>query len=307
MIELTMIGCGGTMPLPQRALASLSLRSGAGGILFDCGEGTQTAARRAGVSIVKTDVICLTHYHGDHILGLPGYLMTMAMQGRSDPVLIVGPSGMQRWLPHLLALCAALPFALHTAEIRPEGAALPLPDFGMGARLLCFADEHRVPCLGYRFELPRAGRFAPEKAQALGVPQRAWKRLQQGETVDTPSGPVRPEQVLGPARRGLAVVYSTDTRPCAALEENARGADLLFCDGTYADDADREKAVLYGHSTFAEDAALAARAGAARLCLTHFSPAQSEPAALLAPAQALFAGTEAGADGKRFLLSFAEN
>ncbi|MCI2048023.1 MAG: ribonuclease Z [Faecalibacterium sp.] len=301
MVDVTLLGCGGTMPLPGRALSALSVRCGGRSILVDCGEGTQAAARAAGVSLAKTDVICLTHFHGDHIFGLPGMLQTIANQGRTEPILLVGPAGLKKMAGLLLALAGPMPFAVHGLEITENTKTLPGPG---GLAITAFAADHRVPCLGYAFSLPRAGRFLPEKAKAAGVPQRAWKRLQQGESVSCGGREIRPEIVLGPAREGIKLVYCTDTRPCLSLERAAAGAELLILDGTYATDAEADKAQQYGHSTFGQAAALAAKAGAKRLWLTHFGGALENPAAALPAAQAIFAAAEAGADGKQITLTF---
>lgn len=304
MIDVTLIGCGGTMPLPGRALSALAVRCAGRTALVDCGEGTQAAARAAGISLVKVDLLCLTHYHGDHIFGVPGLLQTMAGLGRTAPVRIAGPQGLSHWGRLLLSLAGPLPFAVQLEELAQPPAVLELPGFG-GMTVTAFALAHRVPCLGYAFRLPRAGRFLPAKALLLDVPQSAWKQLQQGEAAVLEDGrTILPRQVTGPARAGLSLVYATDTCPCAALEQEARNADLLILDATYADESEADKAALYGHSTFAQSAALAARAGAKRLWLTHYGGAVDAPAAALAAAQAFFPAVEAGTDGLCCTLAF---
>lgn len=306
MIDVTLIGCGGTMPLPGRALSALAVRCGGHLALVDCGEGTQAAARAADVSLVKLDLLCLTHYHGDHILGVPGLLQTMANLGRTEPVRLAGPQGLSHWGRLLLALAGPLPFAVELEELPFACTQILLPAFG-GLEVTAFPLEHRVPCLGYRFSLPRAGRFLPAKALLLEVPRSAWKELQQGSAVRLEDGRlVEPRLVLGPPRPGLSLVYATDTRACASLEEAAAGTDLLVMDGTYADEADAGKAAAYGHSTFAQSAALAARAGAKRLWLTHYGGALTEPEKALAAAQAIFPAAEAGCDGLCTTLAFGE-
>ncbi len=302
MLTITLLGCGGTMPLPHRALSSAAVTVGGRSLLFDCGEGTQTACRRHHISLYKTDVICLTHYHGDHIFGLPGFLQSMANAGRTDPVTLIGPPGLRGIMAAMTVLCGPLPFELVLQETA-GGGVIELP----GLRLHPFAAQHRVPCIGYRLELPRAGRFDAQKAAALGVPQRDWKKLQSGCLVTLEDGrAVAPGQVLGPARPGLSVVFCTDTRPCAALETAARSADLLICDATYGGDAQQDKAVQFGHCTFGEAAALAARAGVKRLWLSHYSAAIADPEEFLPAAQAHFSNTETGFDGKTLTLTFEQ-
>lgn len=296
VLSVTLLGCGGTHPLPNRALSALALTAGGRTLLLDCGEGTQTALRRWHVSLYRIDAILLTHYHGDHIFGLPGLWQTMASLGRTAPVVVAGPPGLAQILQPLRQVAGPLPFALEPREMADCRGALTLAGLAVEA----FPLRHRVPCCGYACTLPRAGRFDPARARAAGIPVSLWARLQAGETVDG----FAPEMVLGPPRRGLKVVYATDTRPNDALRAAARDADLLCMDATYAGDADGDKARLYGHSTCRETGALAAEAGVRRLWLTHYSAAVQDPATGLAAAQTAFAGAEAGYDGLRLTLTF---
>ena len=296
MLTVTLLGCGGTQPLPGRALSSLAVTAGGRSLLVDCGEGTQTAARRWGVSTCKIDAVLLTHYHGDHIFGLPGLWQTMAAQGRTRPLLLAGPPGLARLVQAFLCVAGPLPFALQLAEDAAKAGPLPV----LGGTVQAFPLRHRAPCCGYAFTLPRAGRFDPDRARALGIPVRLWRTLQSGQ----PAGGFRPQQVLGPPRRGLKVVYAAATRPCGPLEQAAQDADLLCMDSTYPTDDFRDKAREYGHATCPEAGRLAAAAGARRLWLTHYSAAVTDPAEGLAAAQAAFPAAEAGFDGKRLELNF---
>lgn len=294
MLTVTLLGTGGTQPLPERALAALAVSVGGGTVLLDCGEGTQTALRRWGVSAYRLHTVLLTHYHGDHILGLPGLLQTLSSLGRTAPLMVVGPAGLEAVAAPMAALAGPLPFAVHWRQAGQEPfAAGPLT-------VTPFPLEHRVPCCGYALTLPRAGRFDPGRARAAGIPVALWSRLQAGQTVEG----FTPDQVLGPPRRGLKVVYATDTRPCPAVTEAAREADLLCMDATYADDADLDKAKLYGHATCRETGALAAEAGVRRLWLTHYSAAVTDPAPGLAAAQRAYPDAVAGTDGMRLELDF---
>lgn len=294
MLTVTLLGTGGTQPLPERALAALAVSVGGGTVLLDCGEGTQTALRRWGVSAYRLHTVLLTHYHGDHILGLPGLLQTLSSLGRTAPLTVVGPAGLEAVAAPMAALAGPLPFAVHWRQAGQEPfAAGPLT-------VTPFPLEHRVPCCGYALALPRAGRFDPGRARAAGIPVALWSRLQAGQTVEGFTS----DQVLGPPRRGLKVVYATDTRPCPAVTEAAREADLLCMDATYADDADLDKAKLYGHATCRETGALAAEAGVRRLWLTHYSAAVTDPASGLAAAQRAYPDAVAGTDGMRLELDF---
>ena len=309
MLTITLLGTAATMPLPDRALTAAVAECGGHSLLFDCGEGTQTAARRAGVNLMKLDAICLTHYHGDHIFGLPGLLQTLGCQGRTRPLALYGPKGLGEVWAALRVLTGPLPYSV-CPEVLDAPAALR-ERFGgwpQGAKLTPVPTRHRVTSQGYRLDLPRAGRFSPEKARALGVPVQQWKTLQQGQSVGLADGSmVMPGSVLGPARQGLSFLFSGDTAPCAALEQAAAGVDLLLCDATYALPEQAAQAKQYGHSTFGQSAALAAKAGAKRLWLVHYSPIITDPAAELAQAQSLFPAAECGFDGKTIALQYEED
>lgn len=300
MVQVTLLGSGATRPLPHRALAALWLQVGGRGLLFDCGEGTQVSAQRFGASLYRLDTLLLTHYHGDHLFGLPGLLQSMAALGRTEPVTVAGPPGLDGVLDAVLTLAGPLPFALCRHTFGDCRGSLALPS---GAVVTAFPARHRVPCCSYLYTLPRAGRFDPDKAKALGIPVAWWRSLQAGQ----PAGGFTPDQVLGPARRGLRLLYATDTEPTAELAEQARGVDLLCMDATYADDADAPKARLYGHATCAEAGALAAEAGVRRLWLTHYSAAVTDPEAGLAAARRQFPAVEAGFDGKTLTLTFDDS
>lgn len=308
MITVTLLGTAALAPLPDRALSAAALRCGGRVILFDCGEGTQTAARRQGVNLMRLDLIALTHYHGDHIFGLPGLLQTLCSQERTAPLAITGPAGLEEALAPILRLAGHLPYALRLLTLPEEG--LPLAALAEGwpeeARLAAFPTAHRVPSQGYRFTLARSGRFLPERARALGVPVTDWGRLQRGESVALGGALIRPAQVLGAPRRGLSVVFSGDTAPCEALTRAAAGADLLLCDATYAEDGQAALAREYGHMTFAQAAETAAKAGVKALWLTHYSQRIEEPEAFLPSAAARFPNTVCGYDGLSATLRFAQ-
>lgn len=308
MLTITLLGTAATMPLPDRALSTAFAACGGHGLLFDCGEGTQAAARRAGVNLMRADAVCLTHYHGDHIFGLPGLLQTLGAQGRTRPLLLVGPKGLAGIWSAVRALTGPLPYAVRLQEADGPLALDALSEgWPAGAVLRPFATRHRVPSVGYRLELPRAGRFDPARARALGVPVQQWKMLQQGQSVVLADGSrAAPESVLGPARQGLSFLFSGDTAPCAALEQAAAGVDLLLCDATYALPEQAAQAKQYGHSTFGQSAALAAKAGAKRLWLVHYSPMITDPEEELAQAQSLFPAAECGFDGKSIALQYEE-
>ena len=200
MLTITLLGTAATMPLPERALTAAVAECGGHSLLLDCGEGTQTAARRAGVNLMRADAICLTHYHGDHIFGLPGLLQTLGAQGRTRSLVLLGPEGLLEVWRAVYALTGPLPYAVKPLVCRAgQPVALDALSDGWpaGATLLPVATKHRVRSLGYRLDLPRAGRFDPEKARALGVPVTQWRLLQRGQAVPLAERMVQPAEVLG--------------------------------------------------------------------------------------------------------------
>lgn len=306
MIDVTLLGTSALLPLPERAETAAQLVCEGHSILFDCGEGTQTAARKAGARLMNTDIIALTHYHGDHIFGLPGLLQTMQIMGRTGPLTVIGPGDVEGALAPILALTGELAFALRLRALPPEGIDLNGVSRGWpnGARLTAFPTAHRGISQGYVFELPRAGRFLPEKARALGVPVHCWHILQGGACIDLEGRCIRPEMVMDAPRKGLKVVFSGDTAPCHALREASRNADLLLCEATYGENEQAQLATEHGHMNFAQAGALAAEAGVKRLWLMHYSQMIHNPEAYLPNARAFFPEAECGVDGKFIRLSF---
>lgn len=306
MIDITLLGTAALFPLPDRALTALQLVCGGHSILFDCGEGTQSAARKAGVSLIKTDIIALTHFHGDHIFGMMGLLQTMNCMGRTEPLYIVGPEGLEKELAPVLALVGWTPYEIRLRTLGAEGLVLNelIPGWPNGAKLEAFATEHRVVSQGYVFTLPRAGKFMPEKAKALGVPNNQWGRLQKGQTVCVDGMDVTPEQVMGPPRKGLKVVFSGDTAQCEKLVQAAEGADLLICEATYGENEQAELATDHGHMNFAQAARTAAEAGVKQLWLAHYSQMIEDPEEYLPNALEYFPQTHCGFDGKQCTIQF---
>ena len=299
MIDVCLLGTGGMMPLPYRYLTSLMLRYNGKEILVDCGEGTQVALRRKGWSPKPIDMILFTHYHADHISGLPGMLLTMGNAERKEPVLMVGPKGLAR-----IVIAPELPFEIQFLELSEREQEIELPgeaDF----RIHAFRVNHNVPCYGYAFTLDRKGRFDAERAKAQNIPVRLWSRLQKGETIETEDGLLlTPEMVLGPPRKGLKLVYSTDTRPCENLEKYAQGADLLICEGMYGEPENAAKAREKKHMTFVEAATIARKAAPKQMWLTHYSPSLIKPDDFMPSVRKIFPDSKPGRDGRTITLAF---
>ena len=305
MIDVCLLGTGGMMPLPYRYLTSLMLRYNGKGILVDCGEGTQVALRKKGWSPKPVDVILFTHYHADHISGLPGMLLTMGNAERTEPVLMAGPKGLSRIVNSLRVIAPELPFEIQFLELSEREQTFDLPgekDFHIHA----FRVSHNVPCYGFAFELDRAGRFDAARAQAQGIPLKLWSRLQKGETIETEEGTYTPDMVLGPPRKGLKLVYSTDTRPCESIVKYASGADLLICEGMYGEPDKAEKAREHKHMTFTEAARIARKAAPKQMWLTHYSPSLIRPEEYLDPVRSIFPESIAARDGRTTTLAFEE-
>ncbi len=293
------------MPLPYRYLTSLMLRYNGKGILVDCGEGTQVALRKKGWSPKPVDVILFTHYHADHISGLPGMLLTMGNAERTEPVLMAGPKGLSRIVNSLRVIAPELPFEIQFLELSEREQTFDLPgekDFHIHA----FRVSHNVPCYGFAFELDRAGRFDAARAQAQGIPLKLWSRLQKGETIETEEGTYTPDMVLGPPRKGLKLVYSTDTRPCESIVKYASGADLLICEGMYGEPDKAEKAREHKHMTFTEAARIARKAAPKQMWLTHYSPSLIRPEEYMDPVRSIFPESIAARDGRTTTLAFEE-
>lgn len=308
MIDITLLGTAALAPIPERALTAATLTCAGRTILFDCGEGTQTAARRAGVSLMKADVIALTHYHGDHIFGLPGLLQTMNCLNRGEPLVITGPQGLREAMEPILKLTGYTGYEIRLLELPEAGVALSelAPGWPDMARLAAFPTDHRVPSQGYCFTLERAGRFMPEAAKALGVPTNLWGLLQRGQSVQVGERTVQAREVLGEPRRGLKFVFSGDTAPCEGLVEAARDADLLICEATYGENDQALPANDHGHMVFAQAARIAQQADARRLWLAHYSQMVEDPLEYLPNAAAIFEGTVCGEDGMSITLRYDE-
>jgi ribonuclease Z len=298
MIDLCLLGNGGMMPLPDRPLSATLIRSGSETILFDCGENTQVNWRRSGFAYRTTGTILLSHLHADHVAGLPGVLFQIAHSGRTEPVTIYGPERTYEIAGHLTAIVGRLPYELRVVELS-GGESIEIP---AGFTLSTLALQHRMPCLGYRLDLPRAPRFDPERATALGVPVSGWSRLQRGETVNG----VTPDQVLGSPRRGLRVALTTDTSLFDGLQPFVSESDLLICEAMYADDADADRARERGHMTARQSARLAAEANVRHLWLTHFSPSVEDLDAITTIAHQEFPTAIAGTPGLAMTLAFDE-
>ena len=302
MLDVCLLGCGGMMPLPYRWLTALMMRINGRTVLIDCGEGTQIAIKEKGWSFKPIDVICFTHFHGDHISGLPGLLLTMGNSDRTEPLTMIGPKGLQHVVGALRVIAQELPFDIHFIEIDGAQQTFDMGDFALDA----FKVKHNVPCYGYSLRVPRIGKFDVERARAQEIPQKYWGILQSGKTVEEEGRIWTPDMVLGPDRRGIKVTYSTDTRPTQSIEDNARGADLFICEGMYGEPEKEKKAREYKHMTMYEAAHLAKKADVGEMWLTHYSPSLNHPEQYLDAVRKIFPRAKAGKDKMSVELEFQD-
>jgi len=304
MIDVCLLGTGGMMPLPHRFLTSLLLRYNGSSLLIDCGEGTQVALRKSGYSSNPVDVICFTHYHGDHISGLPGFLLTMGNADRREPLTLIGPKGLARVVNALRVVAPDLPFQLEFLEFEGNEA-----DFVInGYKIHAFRVNHNVPCFGYTVSVDRLGKFDAERAKAQNIPLKLWNRLQHGETVTLPEEGVTytPDMVMGPDRKGIKLCYTTDTRPTRSIIENACHSDLFICEGMYGDPERLEHLKSHKHMLMQEGAEIAKEAEVRELWFTHYSPAEIHPEEYLDSVRAIFPRSFIPKDGKTAELNFEE-
>lgn len=290
------------MPLPYRWLTALMTRYNGSSLLIDCGEGTQIALKEKGWSFKPIDVICFTHFHGDHISGLPGLLLTMGNAERTEPLTLVGPKGLERVVNALRVIAPELPFPIHFVELTKPEEEL----FLNGYKIKAFRVNHNVTCYGYSLEILRAGKFQLEKALELEIPKTFWNKLQKGETVTDGEKVYTPDMVMGAPRKGIKLTYCTDTRPTASIAENAKGSDLFICEGMYGDKEKQAKAVANKHMTFYEAARLGKEADVKEMWLTHYSPSLTRPEEYMDEVWRIFPRVAAGKDKKSVELDFED-
>lgn len=302
MLDVCLLGTAGMMPQPNRWLTAAMLRYNGSSLLIDCGEGTQIAIKEKGLTFKPIDVICFTHYHADHISGLPGLLLTMGNAERTEPLTMVGPKGLERVVNALRTIAPELPFEIKFIELTEPEEELEL----YGYHIHAFRVNHKVTCYGYSVEIKRAGRFEVERAREHEIPQKYWSVLQRGEEVVDEERHFTPDMVLGPPRKGIKITYCTDTRPTESLVKSAEKSDLLICEGMYAEKEKIAKAKQYKHMTFYEAAEVAAKAGVKEMWLTHFSPSLVRAEDYMPQVRKIFEASYLGKDGKSVELVFED-
>jgi ribonuclease Z len=265
-LAVTFLGTGGSVPSARRSTASVLVARGGERLLFDCGEGTQRQMQRS-LGLVQADEIYLTHFHADHVLGLPGLLKTYDLTDRQAPLAVYGPPGLRDLFQVFAPFLGRLKYELKLVELRP-GEPIERDEYEVRP----FEAAHGSRANGYALvEYERPGRFDPVAAAAAGVPEGpAFAALQRGEEVEGKDGPVRPETVVGPSRLGRTVVITGDTAPSPATVSAAADADLLVHDATFTEE-DARRAAETNHSTVGQAASVAAEAHVKLLALVHIS------------------------------------
>ena len=258
--------------------------------------------KEKGWSPKPIDIICFTHYHADHISGLPGMLLTMGNAERSEPLVLIGPKGLIKVVNALRVIAPELPFEIRYMELTEPEQSIAFDGF----RIEAYKVNHNVLCYGYNIVVERIGKFDVQRAMQLNIPKNYWNRLQKGEIIETEAGTLVPDMVLGKPRKGLKVTYCTDTRPTESIVRAAEGADLFICEGMYGEPEKQQKAREYKHMTFYEAAGLAKRAGVQEMWLTHYSPSLTRPEEYMHDVKKIFSNAIAAKDGRSVDLMFEE-
>lgn len=293
MINVTLIGTGGMIPLPERFLASCLIEYNGKSILIDCGEGTQVSLHKGRLSMSKIETILLTHCHADHVAGLPGLLLTIGNQGRTEPLYIIAPRGSTKYINSLLIVCGFLPYEVRIAELHDSKSQ----EFEqIGLKVTSIPLKHHINCLGYSLELSLKPHFQPEIAKELNIPVKFWKALHSGNSITVDGNTYTPDMVLGEPRKPLKISYVTDTRPVKHIKDIVRNSDLFICEGMYGEDEQLGNAKEKMHMIFSEAATIAKDANVQELWLTHFSPSMNRPEDFIGYAKNIFPNVKIGKD-----------
>lgn len=314
MVDLCVLGTVGGMPMVDRYLSATLINFMGRKILIDCGEGTQLAMRKTGWGFKSLDLICITHHHGDHIVGLPGLLATLGNCGRTEKVTIIGPKGISDIVKGLNVINPYLPYELEIIENPEEEISIQMTKDGMkitkdkdsNVKLSFLELDHSAECIGCSFYFKRFPKFSIEKANENNVPKVLWSKLQKNLSLEYEGKIYNPEMVLGEDRSGIRLSYITDTRPIKGIAQFIKNSNLFICEGTYGSDEDMDKAIKNKHMTFSEAATLAKDGECKQLILTHFSPALNNPEEFIYNAKNIFEKSSIAHDGLMEILKYDE-
>lgn len=306
MVEITLLGCGGSMPVPNRYLSSLLINYRGRKILIDCGEGTQVSMKIANCGFKTIDYICITHLHGDHIIGLPGILSTIGNCGRTEMLTIIGPKGIKEIIEAFKLIVKELPYDINIIENPKEDILVSNNYINKDIIISTLEVEHSTPCIAYSFYIKRKAKFDMKKAMKNNVPKTLWSKLQNGREIKLEGNIYTKDMVLGQPRKGIKVSFVTDTRPIKEIMDFVDNSDLLVCEGMYGDDCDLERAIKNKHMTFRESATIAKQSNVETMVLTHFSPIIKDPNMYIENAMEVFENTIIGTDRLKLNLLFKE-
>lgn len=303
VVQIVFLGTGGSWPSPKRNVAAVAVKRGREIILFDCGEGTQRQFMKSSLSFMQVQKIFISHFHGDHFLGLPGLVQSMTLNDRSDPLGIWGPKGIVQLVRTLLELGYFNPgFEVYVEELE-DGSVVEFEEYSVkGIKM-----RHNVPSMGYVLEeKERAGKFYREKALELGLPEGPlFGRLQRGQAVKHDGRTITPDMVMGRSRPGMKIAYSGDTLPSRRFADAAKRSDVLIHDAT-TDASLEEKANEFGHSSSRQAAQTAKDCGVHKLFLVHISPRYEDVSTLEADARAIFENSTVPDDFDEYTVRYRE-
>jgi len=288
MLDISLLGTGGMIPLHNRYLTAMLARYNGRLLLIDCGEGTQVTMRELGWGFVNLNVLLITHFHADHISGLPGLLLSLSNYGRKEPLHIVGPKGTKDVVNNLCVIVPRLMYTIEVIELENQAQSIEIEDWQISVLPLL----HSLPCFGYSIQIPRFNKFNVTSAKQQNIPIEFWSKLQRGETVEG----FTPDMVLGEPRKGIKVSYITDTRPFDDISSFIKDSDLFICEGMYGDDNLKEKADRFYHMLFSDAAKLAKSGNVKELWMTHYSQAFVNPEQYIDSIKPIFENSKAGYD-----------
>lgn len=306
MVDLTLLGCGGSMPTPDRYLSALLINYRGRKILVDCGEGTQVSMKISNSGFKTIDYICITHIHGDHIIGLPGILATMGNSGREETLNIIGPKGITEAVNAARVVVKELPYDINIIENPKSNIYVDNVYINKDITISTLEVDHSTDCIAYSFYFKRKAKFDIDKAIENKVPKKLWNKLQHGDEVILDDKVYTKDMVMGQPREGIKLSFVTDTRPSKEIVEFVKNSYLFICEGMYGNDEDIERAIRNKHMTFKESAQLAKSANVLKLLLTHFSPIMKDPNIYESNATDVFENTLIGYDRMNLTLNFKE-